>query len=226
MPEHSITADQIANFLQKNPEFFNQHANLFAELRVPHPHQSKAISLGERQIITLRGRMRDLEWQLAGLIENATGNQRISKLLIDWCAGLLAQVDTSQIPNEITSGLSRLFDLPDIQLRIWNGQTTEVSTAETNKKLRQFCEENTAPICGSPSDYPAAASILPDHTASLAIIPLAHGTPPKGIGVLVLGSDNPDRFASDMGTEFLETISSLASAALSRLVYPQTLQIA
>src|SRR5699024_1823346 len=128
MPEHSITADQIANFLQKNPEFFNQHANLFAELRVPHPHQSKAISLGERQIITLRGRMRDLEWQLAGLIENATGNQRISKLLIDWCAGLLAQVDTSQIPNEITSGLSRLFDLPDIQLRIWNGQTTEVST--------------------------------------------------------------------------------------------------
>jgi hypothetical protein len=34
---------------------------------------------------------------------------------------------------------------------------------------------------------------------------------------MVLGSEDPDRFASDMGTTFLQTVSNLASAALSRL---------
>ncbi len=36
-------------------------------------------------------------------------------------------------------------------------------------------------------------------------------------GVLVLGSDDPDRFTPDMGTSFLDTINELASASLSRL---------
>jgi uncharacterized protein YigA (DUF484 family) len=36
-------------------------------------------------------------------------------------------------------------------------------------------------------------------------------------GLMVLGSDDPERFAPDMGTTFLQTVSNLASAALSRL---------
>jgi uncharacterized protein YigA (DUF484 family) len=36
-------------------------------------------------------------------------------------------------------------------------------------------------------------------------------------GLLVLGSDDPERFAPDMGVAFLQTVSILASSALSRL---------
>ena len=36
-------------------------------------------------------------------------------------------------------------------------------------------------------------------------------------GMLVLASPDPQRFASGMGTDFLERIAELASAALSRL---------
>ena len=35
--------------------------------------------------------------------------------------------------------------------------------------------------------------------------------------MLVLGSDDPERFTEDMGTDFLETIGRLASAGLQRL---------
>src|SRR5699024_4582762 len=107
-----LSADDVARFLQDNPDFFNDHASVFADLSVPHPHQARAISLGERQILTLRARSRELEWQLSGLIQNATGNERISKLLIDWCATLLAQNDPRELPDLITSGVARLFDLP------------------------------------------------------------------------------------------------------------------
>ena len=36
-------------------------------------------------------------------------------------------------------------------------------------------------------------------------------------GLLVLGSDEAERFTADMGTDFLETIGRLASAGLQRL---------
>jgi uncharacterized protein YigA (DUF484 family) len=36
-------------------------------------------------------------------------------------------------------------------------------------------------------------------------------------GLLVLGSDDPERFGPDMGVAFLQTVSILASSTLSRL---------
>jgi uncharacterized protein len=40
---------------------------------------------------------------------------------------------------------------------------------------------------------------------------------PQAFGLLVLASSDGQRFASDMGTDFLERIGELTSAALSRL---------
>src|SRR3546814_69835 len=69
--EDSLSAEHIAQFLQDNPSFFQDHADVFANLRVPHPNETRAISLGERQIMTLRARAKDLEWKLSGLVHNA-----------------------------------------------------------------------------------------------------------------------------------------------------------
>src|SRR3546814_2286471 len=76
MTDASFSAEDIAHFLQENPEFFQEHADVFANMHVPHPHETRAISLGERQIMALRTRAKDLEWKLAGLMRNASGNER------------------------------------------------------------------------------------------------------------------------------------------------------
>ena len=52
---------------------------------------------------------------------------------------------------------------------------------------------------------------------SLALIPLRAGIAPQAFGMLVLASGDPQRFASDMGTDFLERIGELTSAAFARL---------
>jgi len=52
---------------------------------------------------------------------------------------------------------------------------------------------------------------------SVALIPLRHGPVPAAFGMLVLGSPDPTRYSSDMGTEFLIRIGEIASAGLSRL---------
>src|SRR5690606_40937323 len=66
MTHPTPTPEAIAHFLKTNPDFFQQHASLFAELRVPHPHETRAISLGERQILTLRNRCKRSEERRVG----------------------------------------------------------------------------------------------------------------------------------------------------------------
>jgi len=58
---NALSADTVASFLSQHPDFFAQHAEVFADLRVPHPYASRAISLGERQVMTLRAKIKELE---------------------------------------------------------------------------------------------------------------------------------------------------------------------
>lgn len=223
MTSTAMSAEAIAKFLQKNPDFFEQYPETFANLKVPHPHQSKAISLGERQILTLRSRMRDLEWQLSGLVHHATGNERISQLLIDWCASLLSEDNIQQLPEQIEQGIARLFDLPNHALKVWGlprlGDHQPCCQA-VSPELKQEVEQMQQPWCGQPQAQQAIHA-LTEMPASAAIIPITIGTPPVHVGVLVLGSPDETRFTPDMGTEFLKTIARLAGAALSRLSQPE-----
>lgn len=221
MTAESISAEQLAHFLQDNPSFFQDHADVFANLRVPHPNETRAISLGERQIMTLRARAKDLEWKLSGLVHNASGNERISKTLTDWCARMLAEDDAEQIPGHIVRSLSDLFDLPTIALRCWDLSRLQDSefNQDVTDSIRVFARELVKPYCGPFKDQ-EAATWLGMPPASLAIIALRPQGNSEPIGLLVLGSDDAERFTPDMGTAFLDTINQLASASLTRLQGP------
>ena len=54
-----MRADDIARYLQDHPQFFEDYNDLLAQLYVPHPHGGRTISITERQILTLRERLRD-----------------------------------------------------------------------------------------------------------------------------------------------------------------------
>ena len=78
-----------------------------------------------------------------------------------------------------------------------------------------------SPYCGANLGF-EATRWLPDvdAAASVALLPLRDGdirTAGSAFGMLVLASPDATRFDSGMGTEFLERIASLASAALLRL---------
>lgn len=222
MTTESLSAEDIALFLKENPEFFQDHADLFANLRVPHPNETRAISLGERQIMILRAKTKELEWKLAGLVNNASGNQKIGKSVHTWCCDMLAESDASIIPAHIVRSLSDLFELPAIALRLWNVSVLEDSefTQDASDSIKKYAQELTQPYCG-PAQGQEAAKWL-DEPSSLAIMALrppgSAGPAGEPFGLLVLGSDDVDRFTADMGTAFLSTIGDLAGASLSRLL--------
>ena len=55
-----MDASAVADYLKKNPAFFEDYADVVAQIFVPHPHGGHAIPIAERQILSLRDRARDL----------------------------------------------------------------------------------------------------------------------------------------------------------------------
>lgn len=218
MTDNALSPQQVADFLRDHPDFFTAHADVFANMHVPHPHGGGAISLGERQILMLRERNREQEWRLNELIHNANANEGISTRLTLWCARLLAETQIDRIPGEIALGLAREFDLNEVGLRLWRlaGLQESGYGEPVSEDVRTFADSLKTPYCGTDTEF-EAASWLTAKPRSLALIPLRPGTDAPTVGLLVLGSDDPERFAPDMSTTFLDTVGKLASAALRRL---------
>ncbi len=218
MTDTVFNAQDIARFLQENPAFFDEHADVFATLQVPHPHGSRAISLGERQIMTLRERNRELEWRLSELVRNANANESIGSHITQWCCRLLAETQARNVPGEIALGLAEQFELNHVALRLWNleGLPDTGYGAPVSEDVRTFADSLKAPYCGTDTAF-EAVKWLDAAPRSLALVALRLETDGPSVGLLVLGSDDPARFSPEMGTDFLDRIALLASAALRRL---------
>lgn len=216
MTEPTLSPEAVAQFLKSNPEFFQQHAEIFADLRVPHPHEARAISLGERQILTLRARCKEMEWKLAGLLHNATGNERISRQLMHWCCDMLSRNDATALPALAVERLQSIFELPDVVLRLWDKDGPAPFAQEVGEAIRHYATSLDKPYCGPVEHCPASEWLGPD-IRSMVCIPLRPEGARHAFGMLAFGSDDPGRFTTDMGTDFLETIGRLASAGLQRL---------
>lgn len=221
MSQDPLTAQTVADYLSQNPDFFEQHADVFASLAVPHPYQAQTISLGERQVLTLRARLKQYEQQLQLLLHNADSNERINVDLIHWCARMLAETDARQIPAHIIRSLADQFDLNAIALRVWDlpGLRSSEFTEDVTPTILAYAKALEGPCCAA-YDAQEVAGWLATQPASLAILPLHTLGEPAPVGLLVLGSDDAGRFTPEMGTTFLELIATLAGAALGRLVVP------
>ena len=57
----ALFPEDVADYLKNNPGFFEQYADLMAQIFLPHPHGGRAVSLAERQTLTLRPQHRPPE---------------------------------------------------------------------------------------------------------------------------------------------------------------------
>src|SRR5512137_3201563 len=88
-----MEASSVADYLQHNPTFFEEYADLIAQIFVPHPHGGHAIPIAERQILTLRERNGELESKLSELIRYGTENETTGERLHRSALALFAAPD-------------------------------------------------------------------------------------------------------------------------------------
>jgi uncharacterized protein YigA (DUF484 family) len=235
-PMNPITEDDIANFLVNTPDFFTRHAELLSAVRLTSPHSQRAVSLQERQAEMLREKIRALELRMMDMIRNGNDNAILADRLHRWAQRLLLTRASRDLPDTVVDQIQSQFMVPQVALRVWDVAdefTIEPFAQGGSEEVRAFASSLTQPYCGVNTGFeaakwlqdPAAAQSLAmvalrpttePPTAALADAP-ERATVPPAIGLLVLASPDAQRYHAGMGTEFLERMGEMASAALSRL---------
>lgn len=221
---HPITEEDIANYLANTPDFFERHAQLLGSVQLTSPHGNRAVSLQERQAEMLREKIRALEHRVMDMVRHGNENMIIADKMQRWARNLLQVRSGRALPATIAAEIRTQFMVPQVAIRVWDVSSrygAEAFAEGVSGDAKAFASSLTNPYCGVNSGFEAVNWL--DDTAmamSVALIPLREGeitgaTP--AFGMLVLASPDPQRFQSGMGTDFLERIAELASAALSRL---------
>lgn len=222
MSLEGITEADIANFLANTPGFFERHAELLASIQITSPHGQRAVSLQERQMEMLREKIKGLEYRIMEMIRHGQENMALTDRLHRWTRAILCTAEPAALPDVLVATLRHEFLIPQAGLRLWGTaamHADEVFARDVTADMRAFASSLTLPYCGVNSGF-EAVGWLPDPAAvlSLAMIPLRRDAQTDAFGLLVCGSPDPTRYSAEMGTEFLQRIGEIASAALQRLV--------
>ncbi len=216
-----MQAEHIAEFLTKHPNFFNDFPTLLAELHIPHPHGTHAVSMSERQLIAMRDKVHMLENKLAELIQFGEENDGISDKLHALTLALLAAHTPQDIVATLTLHLREGFAVPHYAIRVWNlpAETLSGLSDPIPQAAHDKVAAMTQPVCGAlaideASDWFGEVS---PHLRAFASIPLRPSPAAAPIGLLVLASEEPKRFYAGMGTLYLERLGQLIGAALVRM---------
>lgn len=213
-----INADQVANYLRDNPTFFEDYAPILAEIQLPHPHGGRAISISERQILTLREKNKILENKLTELIQFGEENDKLSEKIHHLAVALLGEHQLESVIDMICASLEEQFGVPHVTLRLW-GQENRLDGrpefTDVNQELKEFAKAMNTPYCGQHAVYEVDHWFgeSAGHLRSFALIPLKRD---RVFGLLVLASEDAARFCQGKGTLYLHRLSELASVAILR----------
>lgn len=222
MNTHSdMQPEHIAEFLTRHPNFFNDFPTLLAELHIPHPHGTHAVSMSERQLIAMRDKVRMLENKLAELIQFGEENDGISEKLHALTLALLAARTPLDLVAALALHLREGFAVPHHALRAWNlpADATPGLTDPVSQAVRDSVAAMAQPVCGALAVNEADdwfGEVSP-HLRAFACIPLRPTPAAAPIGLLVLASEEDKRFYPSMGTLYLERLGQLIGAALTRM---------
>jgi len=211
-----MSPDDVARFLRTNPKFFEQHPELLDTIRVTHPYGGRAIPLAERQTVALREKARVLEGKLGELIQFGEENDAISEKVHRLSTALVGAPDFAALAHALYFHLREDFAVPHVALRVW-GKSVPADFDEAGSV--SDAQRNQAMAMGGPQCGAAPGNLfvpwfgeVAEHVRSIAMIPLGQTAV---VGLLALGSEDPQRFFPEMGTLYLRRIGELCAAGVT-----------
>lgn len=216
-----MDATAVVEYLKQNPRFFEDYADVVAEIFVPHPHGGHAIPIAERQMLALRDKSREQERRLAELVQTASDNEAITEKLHRTTLALFAARDLETTIAVLAHSLKEDFAVPRVAMRLWHDAPSPAlpELAATSPALHEFAEGLHAPRCGAAVHDEAKAWFGDDGAMqSYACLPLRTEVT---FGMLALASPDAQRFHPAMGTMYLLRLGELASVAIARYLAPE-----
>ena len=216
-----MKSEEIAQYLQDHPQFFEEHAELMSHMVIPHPHGGRTISITERQMLSLRDKNKQLEVKMNELLQFGEENDSISEKMHRLGVAMIAAASFQSVLHTLNFHLRDDFSIPHVALRRWNRPDNAEELpefTEVSAELQAFAETLGQPYCGSTSGFETSSWFgeASKQVRSQALIAMRNGG--GTIGMIALGSEDAQRFYAGMGTLYLERLGEMASAALARVL--------
>ncbi len=213
-----LGAHEVATWLRRHPGFLKQFPDLALTLVVPRDDGPTA-SLASYQLEVLRDKNRELSRRLSELAANAQVNERLAVRTHQLTLALMKQAGATDTLRAMAASLAEDFNgelVRIVLLQPVDGLAAEwlqVIPAE-DARLAPFrdCLRDGEPICGrlQAEKHAVLYGELAGEVQSTALLPL------PGIGLVAVGSRDPNRFYPGMGTLFLRMMGESLATALKR----------
>lgn len=225
-----ISADAVADYLLKHPEFFLAHSHLLLELSIPH-ESGKAISLMERQVTVLRQRQEQLQDQFHEFLENAHANDNLFDKTRVMILALLNCKSIAEIRELIAQHFNSEFNASASDLVLVNdaGAIADeilpcITTTAVRTALGEVYQKQTT-YCG-PLNKVQSELLFPrssEQLASAAIVPLPIDDSTRSklgnsLPLLLIASTEREHFHSSLDTLFLDFLGEVLSIHLQNLL--------
>ncbi len=221
MDEHrTLSADDVASYLLEHTDFLLRHGEVLAAQTLPHG-AGDAASLLERQVSLLRERNHEMRNRLARLVDTARENDLLFDKSKRMVLGILESHHWSDLLQNVHNSLRHDFKVDFAQLTLfapsgsYRGHGRVVSYEEAAAAIPGLLKSSKA-VCGALRPH-EIDFLFPGHgneIGSAAVAPLSPGRP---MGVLAIGSRDPNHYRSSMGTLFLNYIAEVLERVIPRL---------
>ena len=222
--KEGLDAMEVASYLRKHPDFLTEFPDLALALVLPR-EQGQAASLASYQLDVLRDKNRELNRRLHELIEIAHENQLLMVRVHTLTLALMRATSLPETLNAVVAALTEDFntDLVRIVLFRADGDLPAAEwllvEPEGARALPVFSEflKRAEPLCGrlQQDKLDALFGTRTGEVASAVLLPV------DAVGMLAVGSQDPNRFHPGMGTVFLKLIAEAVASAVARFAHKE-----
>ncbi|MFM2480716.1 DUF484 family protein [Celerinatantimonas sp. YJH-8] len=214
--------EQVAEYLQHQPDFFNRYPQLATQLRIPHP-QRGTVSLVELNLSRLRDKVQTLESEITDLMAVASHNERIFRVYVDLLPLLMRSQSLAELEMHLHHALVEQLGVTTWSLRL-NRDHLSLAKSFWDRSLSGDQIENIRVTRLSHAEHyfgrltRGERELLfdaPHQANSVAMIPLG---PQARLGLFVAASLNADHYVAGMDSLLLGQLCDVIATLLPALV--------
>ena len=217
-----LGAHEVAAWLRRHPGFLKQFPDLALSLVVPRD-EGPASSLASYQLEVLRDKNRELSRRLQELFGNAQDNERLAVRTHQLALALMRQHDAASTLRAMAASLAEDFNGDLVRLVLFapvdgldDADWLQQIDAD-DARLQPFrdCVADGEPLCGrlQPEKHALLYGARAGEVQSTALLPVPR------VGLVAVGSGDPNRFFPGMGTLFLRMMGEALGTALARYAH-------
>lgn len=204
-----LSEQQVADYLQAQPHFFERNRRLLEQLRLPH-HQQGSLSLVEAKMAQQRQRIYDLEDEITELMSVAGENERIFRVYMDLLPTLFECKTAQSLEQQIRHTLQTQLRVPAVRIVLAQANDER----ELLERLYRERMAGQSVYLGRLSKVEKAALFKGALVGSCALVQL--GTRGE-LGLLAFGSTDSGHYRSGMDTLLIRQLADVLALLLPKL---------